>query len=40
MPVNASRGSRSVLESDSLLLCINAVMHVTGLLIDDLPFDG
>lgn len=31
MPVNASRGSRSVLESDPLLLRINAVMHVTGL---------
>lgn len=31
MPVTASRGSRSVLESDPLLLRINAVMRVTGL---------
>ena len=31
MPINAFRGSRSVLESDPMLLRINGVMHLTGL---------
>lgn len=31
MPANTFRGSRSVLESDPLLLRIDAVMNVTGL---------
>jgi prophage regulatory protein len=31
MPANAVRGSRSILESDQLLLRINVAMHITGL---------
>lgn len=31
MPISAFRGSRSVLESDPMLLRINGVMHLTGL---------
>jgi prophage regulatory protein len=31
MPVNALQGSRSILESNALLLRINVVMQLTGL---------